>query len=193
MAAVARPDVDGVLLISPSVRRQLPSLAAITAFMAAYVALGAAGVLEDWLVWAGVAVFGTVLLIGVVGLLRSRRAPWEVRLGPDGVTVRGQVVVPWRDLEEVRITGLRPRWVFPWSFGVRVVSFVPRPGVQLSPSPLARLTGPLEQWSARRRESWYGSQLVLMPSAMDASTDTIADAVHRLSDVPVVGGRRTPE
>ena len=191
MTTVPRPDVDDILLISPSARRQLPSLAAIAAFLAAYAALGAAGVLEGWLVWVGVLVFGTVLVVGVVTLLWSRRAPWELRLAPDGVTVRGRDAVPWSDLAEVRVTGLRPRWVFLSSFGVRVVSFVPRPGVELTPLPSARLTGPLERWSAGRRASWYGSQLVVLPSGMDASASTIADAVSRLSEVPVTGRRRS--
>lgn len=121
-----------------------------------------------------------------MGLLRSRRTPWELRLGPDGVTLQGRPERPWADVAEVRITGLRPRWLVPWSFGLRVVSFAARPGVELPALPSARLVGPLGRWSAAMRSRWYGSQLILMPLVFDTSTQTVVDTVRRFSDVPVV-------
>jgi hypothetical protein len=183
---VAAPDVDDVLLISPSAGKQLPACGIVLAFLCGYVVLGSTGVVETWLMWPGIGVFGVALLLGVVGLLRARRAPWELRLGPDGVTLQGCPERPWADVGEVRITGLRPRWLVPWSFGVRVVSFVARPGVELPALPSARLVGPLGRWSAAMRSRWYGSQLILMPLVFDTSTQTVVDAVRRFSDVPVV-------
>ena len=97
---MTRPDVDDVLLISRSARRQVPLVAAHAVVLCVYIALGAVGVLDSWIRWAGIAVLGTILLIGAVGLLRSRGTDWEVRLGPGGVTVRGHAEVPWSDVAE---------------------------------------------------------------------------------------------
>ena len=182
---VSTSGVADVLVIRQSPRRQLPAVAAIAAVLAGYVALGAADVLPRWIVLSGVVVFGVVLVVGLITLLRARRAPEELRLDAAGVTARGAALRPWSDIAEVRVTGLRPRWVFPVSLGYRMVTFVPRPGIVLTPLPSARLRGRLESWAAARRDRWYGSQLIVAPYAFDATTEELLDAVRRFSDVPV--------
>lgn len=171
------------VVISQSARRQLPTLGVIAAFLSVYVLLGVFGFIGRWLMWCGVAVFGLVLLIGFYGLVRARPAAWELRLDADGVTVRGQATKPWSDFAEVRVTGMRPTWFFLVSLGYRVVAFVGRPGVELPTLPSAR--GGRFSGSARLRQRWYGTQLLLMPYAFDASTNDIVRAVERFSDVPV--------
>lgn len=184
---MTQPVVGDALLVSQSARRQLPALVIIAAILCAYVVLGAFGLLAGWLMWLGVAVFGAVLAIGTYGLVKARNAQWELRLDPDGLTVRGHATRPWSDVAEVRVTGLRPRWFFLVSLGYRVVAFVGQPGVQLPTLPSAEIGG-RARGSARLAERWYGSQLLLMPHAFDASTDAVVDAVQRFSDVPVVRG-----
>jgi hypothetical protein len=180
------PRVEDALLVSQSTRRQLPTLGIIAAFLCAYVLMGVFGGTSRWLMWVGVAVFGSVLLIGLYGALRARGASWELRLAPDGVTVRGQATRPWSDFIEVRVTGMRPRWFFVFSLGYRVVAFIGQPGLELPPLPSAKLGGHLSG-SARLRQRWYGSQLLLMPHAFDVTTKEVVEAVRRFSDVPVYG------
>jgi hypothetical protein len=181
---MSRPELEDALLVSQSPKRQLPTVGVIAAILCAYVLLGAFGVISRWLMWAGGAVFGAVLLIGLYGALRGRGAPWELRLDPDGVTVRGHMTRPWSDFTEVRVTGMRPSWFFFVSLGYRVVAFIGRPGLELPTLPSAQFFG-RAAGSARLRQRWYGSQLLLMPYAFDASTEVIVDAVKRYSDVPV--------
>jgi len=178
------PKVGDALFVSQSPKRQLPTVGIIAAFLCVYVLLGAFGVIAGWLMWAGIAVFGAVLLIGLYGLVKARDSSWELRLDPEGVTVRGQETRPWSDVAEVCITGMRPKWLFFMSFGYRVVTFVGQPGVELPALPSARLGNRLGG-SARLQERWYGSHLLLMPHAFDTSTEDIVDAVQRFSDVPV--------
>lgn len=181
---MAEPEAGDVLLVSQSSKRQLPTLGVIAAILCVYALLGAIGGIPPRLMWFGIAVFGTVLIVGVYGAARARGASWELQLDPDGVTVCGHAMRPWSDIAEVRVTGLRPRWFFFLSLGYRVVAFVGKPGVELptlpSAKPASRLGG-----SARLRKRWYGAQLLLMPHAFDCSTEAIVDAVRRFSDVPV--------
>jgi hypothetical protein len=179
------PDVEEALLISPSLRRQLPTLGAIAAIFCAYLLLGSLDVILPWIEWLGAAVFGLVLIIGFIVALRSRRAPWELRLDADGVTVRGHAVRPWSDFGEVRVSGLRPRWFFFLPQPYRVVSFVGRPDVVLDPLPSAEYRGGLARWAAAKRDRWYGTQLLVTPYAYDTTTEAVVDAVRRFSDVPV--------
>jgi hypothetical protein len=181
---MTRPDVGDALVVSQSPRRQLPTSGILAAFLCAYVLLGAFGVISPWLVWAGVAVFGVLLLLGLYGAVRARGASWELRLDADGVTVRGCPTRPWSDVAEVRVTGMRPRWIFIVPLGYRVVAFIGQPGVDLPTLPSTRGAG----GSARLRERWYGTQLLLMPYAFDASAEAVLDAVGRFSDVPVRRG-----
>ncbi|MDN7122178.1 hypothetical protein INN71_12345 [Nocardioides sp. ChNu-153] len=182
---------EQALHVSPSARGQLPVVAALVAVWCFYPVLGLTGVIGPWLVVIGMVVFGWVVLLGVRSVLRTRRSSWELRLDHDGVTVRDHPTVPWSGLRQVRVTGLRPRWMFWASFGYRVVAFVGRPGIDLPSLPSSRLTGPVTvagTLGVRLRQCWYGTQLLVMPYAVDASAATIADAVQRFSDVPVRRG-----
>ena len=177
--------VTDVLEVRQSLRRQLPTLAAVTALLGAYLALGASGVLSAWITWPVVAVFLLVLATGVGGSLRARRGPAELRLDAAGVTVRNAALRPWSDVAEVRVTGMRPGSVFLVSFGYRTVIFVPRAGVEPAPLPSARLRGRLGEWAATRRDRWYGGQLIVATYAFDTTAEELTDAVRRFSDVPV--------
>ena len=179
------PDVDDALRIRQSLRRQLPLLGALVAVVGAYLLLGATDAMSRWITWFGVAVFGSVVVVGLVGVLRGRRLPWELRLAADGVTVRGAEPQPWSAVAEVRVTGLRPGWFFLVPLGFRVIAFVPEPGAAMPALPSARLGHWTERWAAARRDRWYGSQLLLMPYAYDATTEQVLAAVRRFSDVPV--------
>ena len=182
---MTKPVVGDALVVSQSARRQLPALGFIAVILIGYVLLGVFGVVPGWLMWLGVAVFGVVLLIGSYGLAKARTVQWDLRLDGDGLTVRGHATRPWSDVAEVRVTGMRPRWFFLSSLGFRVVAFVGQSGVELPALPSAEIGGWV-RGSRRLAERWYGSQLLLMPSAFDASTDAIVQAVERFSDVPVV-------
>lgn len=48
--------------------------------------------------------------------------------------------------------------------------------------------GTLAKRATQLRDRRYGTQLLLMPQAFDASTETIIGAVERFSNVPVVRG-----
>lgn len=178
-------DVDDALLIRPSARAQVPTLVSLGLIFGGYLILGAAGVLSPSLAISGVVVFGVVLVIGGAGALRARNSQWELRLDPSGLTVRGHRFVPWTDLTEVRSTGLRPRWLFRFSLGYRVVSFIGKPGVELPALPSTSFKGRFERRSARVRERFYGSRLIVTPYAMDTSADKIANYLHRWSTLPI--------
>ncbi|MPQ97398.1 hypothetical protein GB931_05550 [Modestobacter sp. I12A-02628] len=171
------------VLVSPSARRRLPTLGVLALFLGAYLLLGAAGLVEPWLVWAGVIVFGTILLVGLAGSVRARGAP----AGRGRRHGARRWHDPWSDVAEVRVTGLQPRWLFVVSLGYRVVAVVGRPGVQLPALPSAS-PGRCLRASARLQDRWYGTRLVVMPYAFDTSTDALLAAVRRFSDVPVVSG-----
>jgi hypothetical protein len=183
---MSRPEPSDALVVSQSPRRQLPTVGFIAAILCVYVLLGESEVIPRWLMWMGIAVFGAGALTGLYGVVRARGASWDLRLDPDGVTVRGHATRPWSDFTEVRVTGMRPGWLFIVSLGYRVVAFIGQPGVELPTLPSAKLFGRVGG-SARLRDQWYGSQLLLMPHAFDASAPAIADAVRSFSDVPVRG------
>ena len=90
-----------------------------------------------------------VLVVGIVGALRARGAPWELRLDASGTTVRGHQLVPWSDLPEGRVNGLRPRWLFWFSLGYRVVSFVAAPGVHLPALPSTSYRSGVERLASK--------------------------------------------
>ena len=106
------PPPDDALVVSPSARGHILTAVPIALFLSLYVIGGMTGLLDGPLVLAGVVIFGAVLVVGIVGARRARGAPWELRLDASGITVRGHPPVPWSDLAEVRVTGLRPRWFF---------------------------------------------------------------------------------
>lgn len=109
---------------------------------------------------------------------------WDLRLDAAGVTVRGHDLVPWTDLAEVRVTGLEPRWLFWRLLGYQAVCFIARPGIDLPALPSRAGKGPTERARALRQR-WYGTQLVVLSIAVDASTKTITDSVLRCSGAPV--------
>lgn len=106
------PPPDDALVVSPSARGHILTAVPIALFLSLYVIGGMTGLLDGPLVLAGVVIFGAVLVVGIVGARRARGAPWELRLDASAITVRGHPPVPWSDLAEVRVTGLRPRWFF---------------------------------------------------------------------------------
>ena len=179
------PDVADALVLRQSLRRQAPTMAVMTALYGGYVVLGANGGFPAPFVWPVAVVLACYLAVVLIGGLRSQRGPGELRLDAQGVTVSGAPLRPWTDIAELRVTGLRPGSFFLVSFGYRMASFVPRPGVVLAPLPSARLRGPLEAFAATRRDRWYGSQLIVPTWAFDATTEELVAAVRRFSDVPV--------
>ncbi|WP_410592886.1 hypothetical protein [Amycolatopsis sp. lyj-23] len=134
--------------------------------------------------------FVVALGMAVVSVLRSRGEPWHVRLGVDGVEARGFAPVPWSALAEVRISRPRPRWLFVLQpTRLRVIAFVPRePGAV----PATVVFDPF--WNSKKSSSRmtrlrtkpYGSPFLVLTQTVDATPEQIADAVRRLSDVPVV-------
>ena len=132
----------------------------------------------------GVLVFGGILLIALVTELRARRMPWELRLDGAGVTVRGRSVVPWNDLAEVRVTGLKPVWLFRSRLGCRAVCFIGKPGTVLPvlPSQVRRWS---ELRAQKQRGRLYGTQLVVHSITADSSVEAITDSIRRWSTVPV--------
>lgn len=179
-------EIQQPLCVSQSPRRQLSTLGPIAVILCAYVLLGVFNVVDGWLMWLGIAVFGAILLIGIYGVFRARTSSWELRLDEQGATAHGSPTMPWSDLVEVRVTGLRPHWLF-LARRPQVVAFVGRPGVVMPSLPSARGTS-MANRSTRLRERLYGTQMLLITQAFDAPTDTILDAVERFSDVPVVRG-----
>ncbi|MHA7144999.1 hypothetical protein ACX80U_09815 [Arthrobacter sp. TmT3-37] len=170
------------LQLSQSPKRQLSSVGIFAIILCAYILLASLGIIPDWLMWFGVIVFGVVILVGLYAALKARDAAWELRLDENGVTVRGYPTTPWTDLSEIRLTGPRPRWLFPLLQRQRVVAFVGQPGVDVPTLPSSRGHGR----ASRSRERMYGTQLVLLPNIFNASTETVLRAVEQLGNLPVV-------
>ncbi len=147
--------------------------------------LGIFDIIGRWLMWCGVAVFGTILLIGFYDAFRARASSWEPRLDSDGVTAHGCSTTSWSDLAEVRVTRMGPRWFF-LALGLQIVVFIGRLGVEVPSLPSVR-AGILAKRSARLRARLYGTPLVLIPQTFDAPIETIVATVERFSDVPVIG------
>ncbi|KOU20678.1 hypothetical protein [Streptomyces sp. WM6368] len=102
---------------------------------------------------------------------RQRALGVLVRLDSYGVGVGGGPAIPWGDLSEVRtVKG--------------VVVLLPRPGVELPVVPSAApFSRPGRRAAAYVRR--YGSPLVLMPRALDATKPQILAAVRRLGRIPL--------
>ena len=180
-------DPNDAVVVRASARAQLPAFIAIALFACGYAVGGLTGVIGAGLAVAGVVIFGGVLIVGAVGLRRIRSSPWEVRLEQQGVTVRGHEVVPWADFTEVRVTGMRPQWIF-WAsklVGYRVVAFIATPGVVVPPLPSSSYWGSLERRAGKVRERWYGSRLVIMPRTTNVPIAAITAAVQGFSEVPI--------
>lgn len=180
--------IQEVLYIKQSPKRQLRSVGIIAVILFMYVLAGTAERIPAVVMWLGVVVFGSVLLVGLFGVLKASRSSWELRLDRDGVTVNGYPMTPWTDVAEVRLVDARPRWMFALSRRYQFIAFVGKPGVQVPSLPSARGRGDVSRFS-RARERTYGTQLVLPPSIFDASTDTVLRAVENLGKVPVERAR----
>jgi hypothetical protein len=176
------------LVLRPAVRSQLPALGVLAGLLAFEVVVAVRGLLEPWLAIAAPALFVVGLAIGIVSLARSHGKPWQLRCGTDGVEARGFEAVPWSALAEVRIS--RPnRLYFVLPRRSRVVAFVPRPGVTVPAvtmfDPLSR-RGASSNRAARGQTRRYGSPFVVFTHTVNATAEEIAEAIRRLTAVPVV-------
>lgn len=137
-----------------------------------------------------VALVGLVLGL-VVQLLfrwsRNREGPVMI-LDRAGLEVRGHPRVSWTDVEKVvvgkfHVGGSQAlSWLTTLQNGV-VVSFVPRPGVQMPPPP-GGLKRELNGWEPIR-PSRYGTNLTVVPSFFDTSAPRTARAAHQMGFIPV--------
>jgi hypothetical protein len=180
---------SGAFLVRPSIKGQLPALGVLAGFLVFEVFIAVRGLLEPWLAVACPAVFVVILGIGIVSVVRSWRQPWQLRCGPDGVEARGFEPVPWSALAQVRISPLRPRWLYFATPGRhRVVTFVPRQGVSVPAvtvfDTLSR-RGTSSKWAARWHTRRYGSPFVVFTQTVDATPEEFAEAIRALTDVPV--------
>ncbi len=178
------------LLVRPSIKGQLPTLGMLTAFLVFEVFVAVRGLLEPWLAFACPAVFVVVVAMGIVSLMRSRGKPWQLRFGADGVEARGFEPVPWSALAQVRVSRLRPRWLYFAAPGrYWVVTFVPRHGLSVPAvavfDPLSR-RGALSDRVARWQTKRYGSPFCVFTHTVDATPEEIVEAIRRLTDVPVI-------
>jgi len=121
---------------------------------------------------------GLAVLRLVVEHVIWRRKGCLVRLDDAGVTLFDGRTVSWREISEVRDPRKGP-----------VLVFLPRDGATL---PVFSRELFLRPHTARERLTRrWGSPLVLIPGALDASKDEIIDAVRRFSGgVPVFDERR---
>lgn len=181
---MGQADSRDVLFVRPSTQHQRPSVAIIAGLFCLYLLLGATGVISPWLLLLGAVGFGGSLIVGIAVALRFRAMDWDLRLDRAGVTVRGYDVVPWSDLAQVQVNGLEPRWLFWPVLGYRAVCFIAKPGIDLPALPSQIGNGSTDRARALRQR-WYGTQLVVLSIAADATAETITDSVRRLSDTPV--------
>lgn len=179
----ARTRGAGHLVIRRSRPGQLRNLAVLALFVVAYVVGSATGVLTGWIVAYGIVVFGAVFLVGLVGVARSGpAAPPLLVLGPEGIEVPGARTVNWSELAGVRLSGLRPRWLFWFSFGATWVSFLPRLGVELPGIGTRRRRPARNGWATRV----WGSPMTLALSTTTVTATDVLRAVTDLSTVPVI-------
>ena len=173
------------LTVAWSVKKQLWSQIALALFAGVYAVGWATGFLEVWIAVPGLVVFGGALAYGGVVIWRMRSQDWVLRLDRNGVTVRDHGLVPWSDIAEVRVTGLQPSWYFVffrrWT---AVVSFIGREGVDLPAPPFPGR--PRHRWLRAMGRRLYGTDLMVMPSAMTVSLSELLAGVVELSDTPVV-------
>lgn len=163
-------------------RTQVRALVELSVFGVLAVVGWATGTLPTWLGAAVTVLFGALVVVGLVGLRRTGTGRLAARLDVDGITVVGARTVPWTDLTAVVVGPQRPRWLV----GARrlaIVSFLPRPGIELPgpPQPSGRPLG----WAMGLRERFYGTNLLLAKSALVADPDEIADAAHDIGGLPV--------
>jgi hypothetical protein len=184
------PGSPEALLLTPSVKGQLPNLTFLAAFLIFEVIMALTGELATWMAIAFPSAFVAALALGTVTLLRSRGKPWQLRCTTDGVEARGFAPVAWSALAEVRISRAQPRWLgFLASSRNRLVTFVPHEvgtvpsTVIFDPSSPGKTSSPR---AARWRTKHYGSPFTVLTQTVDATPAQIAAAIRRLTDVPVI-------
>jgi hypothetical protein len=145
-----------------------------------YIVIWWAGILVPVVTIAGVVVFGSVLVLGVVQLIR--KPVTLVTLNAEGAHFgNGGGFLPWRDLRCLRIARMRPRFLF-WARPLRLLVFVPTDPAAIISEPRKGLRRLQVQGLARRL---YGSALVLMQDTFDESVEDVVEHVHAFADVPV--------
>jgi hypothetical protein len=163
-------------------RTQVRTLVELGVFALGYVLAWVFGGLPTWLAAAGVLLFGGVIVFGLVTSRRLRPHRPALRLDAAGVTVPGADTVPWSRLSGVVVGPMRPTWLV-GSRRLQLVSFLPAPGAELPgpPHPNGRPQG----WGQRVRQHLYGTNLVVLASALTADGDQISAAAQALGGLPV--------
>ena len=164
------------------------SVAALTAFLSLYVVGWVTGFLHPGLAIFGIVVLGSGVSLGVWSWWRSRHAGWVLRLDRGGVTVRDRPCTPWTDIAQVRVSQLKPSWLF-WAGRRRlpVVAFIPRPGVEL---PWVRSPGqPSFRWQRATSQKLYGTPLAILASVTTAGVAEILTSVRAFSDETPIDNR----
>ena len=170
------------LLVGYSAHKQVAPLVGLGAFFLAVLLAWVLHVVPGWVAGADTVLFGGILAYGLVTLRRMRPDVPVVRIDGEGLTVASAPTVPWSDLREVVVGPMRPAWLV-GSPRVRVVSFVPREGVDLPGPP--QPGGQPQAWGRGFRERIYGTNLLLLSSATTVDDREIAQAAHELGDLPV--------
>ena len=163
-------------------RTQVRTLVELGVFVLAYVLAWVFGGLPTWLAAAGVLLFGGVIVFGLVSSRRVKPHRPALRLDAVGVTVPGADTVPWSELSGVVVGPMRPTWLV-GTRRLQLVSFLPGPGAELPgpPQPSGRPQG----WGHRMRQRLYGTNLVVLASALTADGVQIAAAAQALGGLPV--------
>lgn len=165
-----------------SARRQVPYIVIMAVALAALIGLGLFGVLPLWLVVAGGVVLAAILAIGITGVLQSARTGTVLAFDGEGLAVSGSGRVPWSALREVVIGPVQPSWLF-GTDSLKVVSFVPWPGILLPDPPNAR--GAAHTFGRQARLRRYGTNLVVNGTALSISVNELVALVEALGGLPV--------
>lgn len=188
MAVATQLDVGSGLVVRRSRRRQLPALLLLAGFFVAYVIGGVTGVLTAWILALGLAVFGLAVTLLLVEMARSGAGSAPLlRVRTEGVEVYGARTVPWSEFAGVRVSRMRPRWLFPFSLGYHYVTFLPQPGVSLPKIGVRTITEWLGVTSSTPARLW-GSEMVLATATTTVTADQVADAVDLFGHVPIHRG-----
>lgn len=163
-------------------RTQVRTLIELGVFVLGYVLAWVFGVVPTWLAVAGVLLFGGLIVFSLVTSRRLKPNRPALRLDAGGVTVPGAVTVPWSRLSGVVVGPMRPTWLV-GSRRLQLVSFLPGPGAELPGPP--QPSGRPQSWGHRLRRRLYGTNLVVLASALTSDGDQIAAAAQALGGLPV--------